>query len=959
MRILVIIMLWSGVLSAQLSEPILRLNTEMHTAKIWRISIDQDEEKILTVSSDKSAKLWDAHTGQLLKTYRVPIEKGNEGMLYAGAISPDGTTIVVGGWTHRSPDFLYTNSQIYFIDTQTEEILQTIDGYGNVILDLEFSPDGNFLAAALGGNKGVNIYKRNSRGLFDLHQELDGYGKSSYNIAWSRNNHFGSVSYDGYLRLYKISNDAAQTFELIKKVKGSGEKPFSLDFHPTKKLLVVGFSDVATLDVFSYPNLEIAYGPDLGGEDKAGAFNKVTFSKDGQQLYGSGFAGRKYSGKRWRIIRQWSEAGQGTYQDYKATDNTLIDVKALNNGDVVYCGTQPDWARMTQNGTQKYYQSAEILDYKVRNLKHLKVGQDGNLIGFDALNSSQLYFDITKRSLGNTQISSLSPYKSEHKGLVLTNWEDSKNPQLNNETLKFLVSGESSRSVDINSSASRLIFGGDWSLYCLDNNGDKIWKTPLQSTAWAVNISDNDKVIIAAQGDGTINWYSMEDGTKLYTLFVLPDEKTWILYTPEGYYDCAPGAEKYIGWHINNGPDKTPYFFPASKFRSKYYRPDVIDNVLVTYDVTAAVELADLSSDKRHNKQDLVQQLPPVVSMISPNDNAVFRQSLVDINYKALSPNGEAITRVKYMIDGRPLETQRGFKPKGTSNVSSAQLELPEKDVTLQVLAENEHGWSTPAEIRLRYRGQPKTKDVLKPTLYVLSIGVSDYNMDDLDLNYAAQDATDFAAALTAQKGGLYKDVVVKKLTDATATKDDILDGLDWIQRQTTSRDMAMIFVAGHGMNDNQGTFFFLPHEADPERLRRTSLMFTELKYTTGAIAGKVIMFVDACHSGNAMGGRRSAPDINALVNELSDVESGAVVFSSSTGKQFSLEDSAWQNGAFTEALIEGLSGKADLFGKGVITIKSLDAYIADRVKQLTKGKQAPTVVIPESMQDFPIGVVR
>ncbi len=128
---------------------------------------------------------------------------------------------------------------------------------------------------------------------------------------------------------------------------------------------------------------------------------------------------------------------------------------------------------------------------------------------------------------------------------------------------------------------------------------------------------------------------------------------------------------------------------------------------------------------------------------------------------------------------------------------------------------------------------------------------------------------------------------------------------------------------------------------------------------TASAIPGKLVMFVDACHSRDVMGGRRAAPNVNSLVNELSDVESGAVVFTSSTGKQFSLENDSWQNGAFTKALIEGINGKADLFGKGKNSIKALDAYIAERVKELTSGKQSPTVVIPQSMPDFPIGVRR
>ncbi len=66
----------------------LSLNTEMHTARIQRISADRRGRTLLTASNDKTAKLWDISTGTLRRTLRPPIGEGNEGMLYAGALSP-------------------------------------------------------------------------------------------------------------------------------------------------------------------------------------------------------------------------------------------------------------------------------------------------------------------------------------------------------------------------------------------------------------------------------------------------------------------------------------------------------------------------------------------------------------------------------------------------------------------------------------------------------------------------------------------------------------------------------------------------------------------------------------------------------------------------------------------------------------------------------------------------------
>jgi uncharacterized caspase-like protein len=88
---------------------------------------------------------------------------------------------------------------------------------------------------------------------------------------------------------------------------------------------------------------------------------------------------------------------------------------------------------------------------------------------------------------------------------------------------------------------------------------------------------------------------------------------------------------------------------------------------------------------------------------------------------------------------------------------------------------------------------------------------------------------------------------------------------------------------------------------------------YLEVKKTLAALPGKTLAFIDTCHSGNVMGARRGAADINAVVNDLTSAENGVVVFASSTGRQFALEQDAWGNGAFTKALVEGLGGKADL----------------------------------------------
>src|SRR5437588_8515914 len=77
-------------------EPILRIETGMHTGPINGIAVDRDERYLVTGSEDETVRVWDLHTGDLLRTLRVPIGPGDEGKINAVAISPDGKIVAAG-----------------------------------------------------------------------------------------------------------------------------------------------------------------------------------------------------------------------------------------------------------------------------------------------------------------------------------------------------------------------------------------------------------------------------------------------------------------------------------------------------------------------------------------------------------------------------------------------------------------------------------------------------------------------------------------------------------------------------------------------------------------------------------------------------------------------------------------------------------------------------------------------
>jgi WD40 repeat protein len=141
--ILCVVCCISSIISAE-EEPILVIDPQGHSAMIRDIMFTPDGKTLISVSLDKTIRLWDVVTGDLIKTLRGQIGDGEEGMLNAGALSPDGNTIAVGGYGSGGVDYI----QIF--NLATSEQIGLLTGHTNVIIALAFSPDGNWLASGSG-----------------------------------------------------------------------------------------------------------------------------------------------------------------------------------------------------------------------------------------------------------------------------------------------------------------------------------------------------------------------------------------------------------------------------------------------------------------------------------------------------------------------------------------------------------------------------------------------------------------------------------------------------------------------------------------------------------------------------------------------------------------------------------------------------------------------------------------
>ena len=103
-----------------------------HTDDVHSVAFSPDGASVLTGSWDGSAKLWNAATGELIRTLRNPYDTS----VWSVVFSPDGSTAITGSF-----------NRIRFWDLETGQEIRTFTGAMQSVAALAISPDGARLAS--------------------------------------------------------------------------------------------------------------------------------------------------------------------------------------------------------------------------------------------------------------------------------------------------------------------------------------------------------------------------------------------------------------------------------------------------------------------------------------------------------------------------------------------------------------------------------------------------------------------------------------------------------------------------------------------------------------------------------------------------------------------------------------------------------------------------------------------
>jgi WD40 repeat protein len=906
-----------GMASAQPFEaPQLRVNGSAHHAAVRALAQDASGRWWLSAGDDKTARLW--LDGQVQRVLRPPIGAGNEGKLYAAALSPDAQVAALAGWNE--------DNAVYLFRCADGSLIARIAGLPDAVGRLAFSPDGRQLAVLLLGRHGLQLWASSDGWRTPAFTGADAdFAAAGLGLAISVDGQqLAASSADGGVRLYALRGGAPwRVAQQRLEAPAAG-----LQFSPDGRWLAAGLAERPEVRLLRADTLApeaTLRRPAPSGQP--GGLGAVAWSADGRELAAAGswrLAPGRHALLRWSLPQR-----QPLGEPQVLASDTITALLAGPNG-WVHAAADAGVGHAPMNATAR-------TDFRAF-AGELRVSANGHQVQAPGWPQA---FDLS--AFGWRDRNSLAATPAQAAGLRFENWRDSTAPRLNGKSVP-LEAGEVALAAAVHPPLQRAWLASAWMLRGLDAQGRELWRQPLEAPCFALAVSGDGRWLLAGLADGSLRWLHAADGEQRLALYT--EGRAWVAWTPEGRYTAGEGGEQLVGWHVNRGADRAAEFLPLARLAEPHFDPAAVLGAL------QGQAPQRVASDPRQGLRP-----PPSVTLSGPSDRV--EQPRVTLTLRA-QDRGGGLDELRLFLNGKLVQAQpaRGLRRLGSEWVGSWQgLLEPGENLLRAVAFSTDRMESEPAELRVHLAQAPKAA-----ALHGLVVGINRYRNGALNLNYSVPDARGMAGLMREAGPRLFSHVQVTELTDAQATKAGILAQLRALQG-SREEDVVAVYLAGHGeaLGD---TWYFIPHELtqpeQPEQLRAGGLSARELAAALKDIpARKVVVFIDACKSGAATAGFAARGLEERRVLAQLARASGTHLIAASTKEQLASELDALGHGAFTYVVLEGLKGKAAGGGKD-ITARKLMAYVEQALPEISKRFRAEEQfpVVNSTGMDFPLAVV-
>ena len=951
-----------GVASAQDGAPQLMLDTGGHMTIIKGLAFTPDGKQLVSAGDDKVIRVWDWQAGKTVRTIRGQVGPGNEGKIYAMALSPDGRWLAVGGWMHK--ECAGRCGEIRLYDFATGNLVALLKGHKNVVNALAFSPDGKRLISGNFENTAI-IWDVESH---ELVYRLEGHKDQVHAVGFTQDGTRAITgSDDNTLKLWSV-NDGKE----IATLEGHKDKVFRLAVSPLDGTIASGSDDG---EIRLWDGKAGRYLRTLANQ--GGAVGSLRFSPDGKRLLSTcGYSGCKNAQHVWEV------ATGKDIVSYTKHDNTAFGAAVSSDGRFAATG----------GGSN---QAIHVWDPKTGETKNVLAGTgapglavafsgDGQRIGWGtkgkvgwAVNDRadlalQVRLPVNASGLGRPErideanAKGFVRARATHGGYALANRKGG--PYGYDAILDVTKDGQTQVSIELGPTdgylhsaysftpdGQTIISGaGSGFLTAYDLKGQRLgYFVGHEGDVWAVTPSPEGRLLVSGSHDQTIRLWNLITRELIATLFNGTDGE-WVLWTPQGYYASSPNGDKIVGWQINKGPDQAAEYVTASQLRNQFYRPDIVERAIVLGSAIRALEESGRSRAGSFQLSDLSKRPPPKLNVLLPLERSETMRGRAAITLALAETKDDPVKDFDVFVNDAKV-TAAAKRQGGDVHFD---VPLGNGSNRIRVVARSKGDLLGEANLEITQNGEGVLDK--RDTLFIVAVGVDKYPQmpktcgpkqnEPCDLAFAGADARAFAETVEKQMGGQHRQVVKRVLFNGAGgnlepTRENIEDVFDLL-REAKDNDTVGVFVAGHGYNDPRSGYQFLPtnvRSGGGSFASSSVISWPTLENAIQAAKGRRLLFVDTCRSGSAYNAR--------LIKDASD--GGIVAFSATNMQQDALELTKLGHGVFTHVLVKGLKGEADVAQEKEVRVFDLGAFVEREVRKLTNGRQTPDFYKKPGAENF------
>lgn len=785
---------------------------------------------------------------------------------------------------------------------------------------LSAHPDGEIVLFA--NNDLITLFDFNKRKVF---KQLE-----------RRVNRIFNMAYDPMGRYLAVATDKAQLklWDLrLNKVVDSIPAFFPCEFTPDGKSIIAMTYQInlGLFDVESGKQVK-TFNTD------AELIQSVSVSPDGKKLAGAGYQ---------NIVKVWDLETTDRIASMSGHMGGILSLDFHPEKPWVVSGSLDQTARVWDYSTKK-----ELVKFEEQtvSVKSVKFSPDGTQLATAAWDKS-----IYLRKTGTWEI--------EHK---LTGHVNIINTIDYSGDGTVLISGGGNNSVG----------DADNSVICWDTKtGDNLCQFKDHRGEILKVISDPQaNRFFSASVDGAVK-YSDYSTCELVATYQAIGSKEFMIFTPDNYYIASRNALSGIAFRIG---DK---LVPFEQFDIHLNRPDIVADrigksspeLIRAYHYLYKKRLKKLNLDEGSIQMDF--NLPKVIN--ETKYDIVTTEKAQKLWVKAWDDNYN-LKQINVFVNNVPIFGQGGLPVPGNVKSYRTEIEIPliadKNKILISVM--NSNGVESLYEsLEIVRNGDPEKHD-----LYIVAIGVSDYQDERFKLKYPTKDAQDILNKFKESES-MYSQVHSKLLINQDVTVENI-ESLKTFFSGCTHEDFAVIFIAGHGVLNADYDYFYGTYDMDFDSPEGRGLPYTKISGLLDQIrAYRKLLIMDTCHSGEldkdeieegpaveqedgdvqfrgvGVGIRKKEGigvenSIKISEDLFSDIRkgSGATVISSAGGAEYAMESDEWKNGLFTYVFLKGLTASAT--DKGVY-LSEIRAYVNQEVYKLSEGKQIPSAREENISRDY------